>query len=292
MYNFWLDLGQRAPNWSTMFGLVVLPILVIATVAMPQNDTQPLPFDPVRSSISDIHAALISNKTSALEITNIYLTRITSINPQINALITLNPDLLRDAQRMDAELTSRPDKATLLSQKPLFAIPTLFKDNYDALPMATTAGCCALNSSIPTSDAASVAALRNAGALILGKANLHELALEGLTVSSLGGQTLNPFDFSRTPGGSSGGSGAALGAGLTVLATGSDTVNSLRSPASANSVFSCRPTRGLVSRFGIVSSTYFLRPENQGNMRRKVLNVFAGPDFIYTGRDWAYGYLH
>ena len=94
------------------------------------------------------------------------------------------------------------------------------------------------------------------GAIILGKANLHELALEGLSVSSLGGQTVNPYDLTRTPGGSSGGTGAAIAASLAVFGTGTDTVNSLRSPASANSLFSIRPTRGLVSRTGIIPISY------------------------------------
>ena len=88
--------------------------------------------------------------------------------------------------------------------------------------------------------------------MVLGKTNLHELALEGLTVSSLGGQTINPYDSTRTPGGSSGGTGAAIAASFAVLGTGSDTVNSLRSPASANGLVSCRPTRGLISRSGVV----------------------------------------
>lgn len=79
----------------------------------------------------------------------------------------------------------------------------------------------------------------------MGKTNLHELALEGLTVSSLGGQIINPYDFTRTPGGSSGGTGAAIASSFAVFGTGSDTVNSLRSPASANSLFAFRPTRGL-----------------------------------------------
>ncbi|KAF7184986.1 Glutamyl-tRNA(Gln) amidotransferase subunit A [Pseudocercospora fuligena] len=108
----------------------------------------------------------------------------------------------------------------------------------------------------PTVDAPSVIALKKAGAIILGKANLHELALEGISVSSLGGQTINPYDYTRTPGGSSGGSAAAVAASFAVFATGSDTVNSLRSPASPNSLFSCRPTKGLISRTGIIPCSY------------------------------------
>jgi Asp-tRNA(Asn)/Glu-tRNA(Gln) amidotransferase A subunit family amidase len=122
--------------------------------------------------------------------------------------------------------------------------------------MVTTGGCLALNASEPTQDGPAVRALRNAGAVILGKSNLHELALEGLSVSSLGGQTINPYDFTRTPGGSSGGTGAAIAASFAVFGTGTDTVNSLRSPASANSLFSFRPTRGLISRAGVIPISY------------------------------------
>ncbi|KAK4981091.1 hypothetical protein LTR28_006528, partial [Elasticomyces elasticus] len=129
-------------------------------------------------------------------------------------------------------------------------------DNYDTKDIPTTGGNLDLAQSQPTEDAPAVTALKNAGAIILGKSNLHELALEGISVSSLGGQTINPYDFSRTPGGSSGGSGAAVAASFSVFATGTDTVNSLRSPASANSLFSCRPTRGLISRAGIIPISY------------------------------------
>ena len=99
-------------------------------------------------------------------------------------------------------------------------------------------------------------ALKKAGAIILGKANLHELALEGISVSSLGGQTINPYDSTRTPGGSSGGTGASVAASFCVFGTGTDTVNSLRSPASANSLCSIRPTQGLISRTGIIPISY------------------------------------
>ena len=122
--------------------------------------------------------------------------------------------------------------------------------------MPTTGANVAMEFSQPTVDAPSVAAFRNAGAIILGKANLHELALEGISVSSLGGQTINPYDSTRTPGGSSGGTGASIAASFAVWGTGTDTVNSLRSPASANSLWSIRPTRGLISRAGIIPISY------------------------------------
>ncbi|EON98778.1 putative glutamyl-trna amidotransferase subunit a protein [Phaeoacremonium minimum UCRPA7] len=118
--------------------------------------------------------------------------------------------------------------------------------------MNTTGACLDMAGNKPTVDAPSVKAFKDAGAIILGKTNLHELALEGLSVSSYGGQTINPYDHTRTPGGSSGGTGAAIAANFAVFGTGTDTVNSLRSPAASNSLFSFRPTRGLLSRAGVV----------------------------------------
>ncbi|KIX02479.1 uncharacterized protein Z518_08420 [Rhinocladiella mackenziei CBS 650.93] len=221
--------------------LFLLPLL---------SSSQTLSVDVREATISSLHTSLYAGLTTCREIVSAFLARIEHFNPSINAIITLNPYALDIADSLDESLSR--GNAT----GPLFCIPILLKDNYDALPMATTGGCLALNSSMPTHDSATVTAFRRAGAVILGKTNLHELALEGLTVSSLGGQTLNPYDFSRTPGGSSGGTGAAIAASFAVLGTGTDTANSLRSPASANNLFSFRPTRGLISRAGVLPVTY------------------------------------
>ena len=125
-----------------------------------------------------------------------------SFNPTVNAIISLNPNALTIADDLDAKIASRNATGAL------FCIPILLKDNYDTVDMNTTGGCLGLAGNRATADAPTVTAFRDAGAIILGKTNLHELALEGLSVSSLGGQTVNPYDHSRTPGGSSGGTGA------------------------------------------------------------------------------------
>ena len=207
-------------------------------------------FDGREATIETVHTTLFSGLSSCREVVSSYLARIEKYNPTINAIIALNPDALSLADEMDIALANGNATGSL------FCIPMLLKDNYDAVGMNTTGGCLALNSSQPTVDAPTVTALKRAGAIILGKTNLHELALEGLSVSSLGGQTINPYDHSRTPGGSSGGTGAAIASNLAVIGTGTDTVNSLRSPASANSLFSFRPTRGLVSRAGVVPISF------------------------------------
>ncbi len=207
-------------------------------------------YDVRESTIEGVHNALYSGLTSCRSIVESFIARIEAYNPAINAIITLNSNALSIADEQDEIL------ATGNATGSLFCIPVLLKDNYDTSDMRTTGGCLDLADSQPTVNAPAVNALKKAGAIILGKANLHELALEGLTVSSLGGQTVNPYDHTRTPGGSSGGTGAAVAASFSVFGTGTDTVNSLRSPASANSLFSVRPTRGLISRSGIIPISF------------------------------------
>lgn len=207
-------------------------------------------FDAREATIDGIHNALFSGLTTCRTVVSSFLARIEEFNPTINAIIALNPAALSIADDLDIQLASGNATGSL------FCIPILLKDNFDAAGMPTTGGNLLMADAKPRFDAPAVAAFRDAGAVILGKANLHEFALEGISVSSLGGQTVNPYDHSRTPGGSSGGSGAAIGASLAVFATGSDTVNSLRSPASANSLFSFRPTRGLITRAGVIPISY------------------------------------
>jgi Asp-tRNA(Asn)/Glu-tRNA(Gln) amidotransferase A subunit family amidase len=148
--------------------------------------------------------------------------------------------------------------------------------------MPTTGGSVTLAKSVPPQDAFVVKRFRAAGAIIMAKANLTELALTGTTVSSLGGQTKNPYDLTRTPGGSSGGTGAAIAANFAVLGTGSDTGQSIRSPSSASALVGLRPTRGLISRDGIMP--FSATQDEIGPMTRSVedaarlLQVMAGYD--------------
>lgn len=209
---------------------------------------QQILFDPREATIDSVHNALYTRTATCRQIVSAFLSRNDLLNPQINAIISLDPDILDLADEYDSQLLSNNGSA----YKPLFCIPILLKDNYDTSNLPTSAGSLALAHSQPSADAPVVKALKEAGAIILGKTNLHELALEGISVSSLGGQTVNPYDFTRTPGGSSGGTGAAIAASFAVWGTGTDTVNSLRSPASANGLWSLRPTKGLISRTGVV----------------------------------------
>lgn len=228
------------------FKSVLVSLLTISTVTANLNEA----FDVREATVDGIHNAVFTGLATCREIVSYHLARIEAFNPTINALISLNPDALVIADSLDLQISHGNATGAL------FCIPILVKDNFDALPLNTTGSCLALAENKPTEDAPTVKALKDAGAIVLGKTNLHELALEGLTVSSLGGQTLNPYDQTRTPGGSSGGSGAAVAASFAVFATGTDTVNSLRSPAASNSLVSFRPTRGLISRAGVIPISF------------------------------------
>jgi amidase len=202
------------------------------------------------TTIAKTHRAMRKGRITCRQLVRGYMRRIAAYEdagPRINALILTNPRALRTAARLDRAFRRR----SRLSG-PLHCVPVLLKDNFDTADLPTTAASRALEGAQPPDDATTVRKLRRAGAVVLAKANLHELAVTGLTVSSLGGQSLNPYDLTRTPGGSSGGTGAGLAANFALLGTGTDTVNSVRSPASANSVVGIRGTAGLVSRDGIV----------------------------------------
>jgi Asp-tRNA(Asn)/Glu-tRNA(Gln) amidotransferase A subunit family amidase len=240
------DLGTSYYYAAMLFTPLLLPSFVVAAA----GGGPAITFDGREATIESVHTALFSGLITCRDVVSGFLARIEKFNPTINSIISLDPDVLATADEMDVALANGNATGSL------WCIPMLLKDNYDSVPLNTTAGCLALNSSVPTVDAPTVRALKRAGAVIMGKTNLHELALEGLSVSSLGGQTINPYDHSRTPGGSSGGTGAAIAASLAVIGTGTDTVNSLRSPASANSLFSFRPTRGLISRAAVVPISF------------------------------------
>ncbi|CZR60926.1 related to glu/asp-tRNA amidotransferase subunit A [Phialocephala subalpina] len=230
---------------SLLLAILSFNILAIAATSFTSE-----PFDSREATIDSVHNALYSGISSCRDVVSSFISRIEAFNPTVNAIISLNPNALSIADRLDLQI------ALGNSTGLLFCIPVLLKDNFDMVGMNTTGGCLDLAGNKPTADAPVVTALKNAGAIILGKTNLHELALEGLSVSSLGGQTVNPYDHTRTPGGSSGGTGAAIGSSFAVFGTGTDTVNSLRSPASANSLFSVRPTRGLISRAGVIPISF------------------------------------
>jgi Asp-tRNA(Asn)/Glu-tRNA(Gln) amidotransferase A subunit family amidase len=231
---------------SSLYRMVSFCRIILAALSSHAVLVQTMPFDSREATIDTVHHALHSGLSTCREVVSSFIARIEAHNNQTNAIITLNHNALSIADSLDKRLSAGN------AFGPLFCIPILLKDNYDTADMPTTGGALALAKSQPLQDAPTVTAFKRAGAVILGKANLHELALEGISVSSLGGQTINPYDSTRTPGGSSGGTGAAVASSFCVIGTGTDTVNSLRSPASANSLCSIRPTKGLITRTGII----------------------------------------
>jgi Asp-tRNA(Asn)/Glu-tRNA(Gln) amidotransferase A subunit family amidase len=212
------------------------------------------PFQLDEATISDVQAAYRSGATTAARVVQSYLARIRAYDqagPKLNVVIFLNPRALDEAAALDEHL-----RATGKFVGPLHGIPVLLKDNINTKDMPTTGGSLSLAGYTPASDAAITRKLRSAGAIILAKVNLHEFAIWGETVSSIRGQTLNPYDLTRTPGGSSGGTGAGVAANFAAAGIGTDTVNSIRSPASAS--------RASGSAFCAASSA--LRPSTRKSM--------------------------
>jgi amidase len=206
-------------------------------------------FDVMERSIEDLQRAMEAGEITSRRLVDLYLARIEAYDkqgPALNAIVTLNPRAREAADALDAERAGRRTRG------PLHGIPVLVKDNYETIEMPTSAGSIALASFHPARDAFLVQRLKAAGAVILGKTNMHELAAGITTVGSRFGQTKNPYDLDRNPGGSSGGTGAAVAANFAVAGMGSDTCGSIRNPASHNNLVGLRGTQGLSSRAGIV----------------------------------------
>lgn len=254
--------------------------------------------DPVfGQSIGALQAAMAGGQFSAVDLVRAYLTRIAAYDqhgPVLNAVLALNPRAEEEAQVSDAQ---RRHGAAL---GPLHGIPILLKDNIDAVGMPATAGSRALAQRRPAQDADVVRRLREAGAIVLGKTTLHELACGITNVSSLSGRTRNAYDAARVPGGSSGGSAVAVAASFAAAAIGSDTSGSIRIPAAFNQVLGLRPTVGRCSTAGVVPLSPTL--DTVGPMARcaddlaLLWSVMARPDRAMpaTSRasaDWRIGTL-
>ncbi len=230
------------------------------------------------ATIADIGAAFDAGVLSCEGLVQRYLDRIAAYDdagPRLNSIITVNPRALDAARRLDEE------RAAAGRRGPLHCIPVLLKDNVDTADMPTTNGSVILRDATPPDDAYVTRALRDAGALILGKASLGEFA-GGNSYNSVDGQTLNPYNLRRGAGGSSSGSAVAVAANLAVAAVGTDTSTSVRNPAAFSGIVGLRPTTGLVSRDGIAPKN--LTFDTAGPMARTVtdaailLSAMAGPD--------------
>lgn len=248
-------------------------------------------FDIKELTISDVHKAMLAGQLTCKQLVSEYLKIIEGYDKQgpcLQAIVTINHQALERAAYLDKVLQN-----TGKLSGALHGIPVLLKDNINTHDLPTTAGSLAMENFIPSSDAFITKRLREAGAIILGKTNLHEFAIWGETISSILGQTLNPYDLTRTPGGSSGGTGAAIACNMGLIGIGTDTINSIRSPASACNLVGIRPTMGLVSRSGIVP--YSLTQDVAGPICRTVedavrtLDCIAAYDVNDQETSWSVG---
>lgn len=223
---------------------ILLFILLLSPAALAQFG-----FNIVEASITDLQRALSNGEVTSVQLVQAYQDRITAYDqqgPQLNSIIRMNPAASEDAARLDAERQAGQLRG------PLHGIPVVVKDNYNTRFMATTGGSVALADFIPNANATQVDKLLDAGAIIIAKTNLHEYAYGITTVSSLRGQTRNPYDPRRVPGGSSGGTAAAVAASFAAVGMGSDTCGSIRIPSAFNNLVGLRPSKGLSSIYGIM----------------------------------------
>jgi amidase len=245
-----------------------------AAAPAPPGSSAPAPFELEEMTIADLTKAMRSGKETARSITEKYLARIDELNtkgPELRAVIETNPEALAIADALDAERRAKGARG------PLHGIPILIKDNIaTADRMTTTAGSLALEGSIPARDAFVAARLREAGAILLGKANLSEWANIRSTRSSSGwssrgGQCRNPYALDRNASGSSSGSAVAASANLCAVAVGSETDGSIVSPSSICGIVGIKPTVGLLSRSGVIPISH--TQDTLGPMARTVADA-------------------
>ena len=225
-------------------------------------------------SACEIRAAVTARETSAVEVCRDALDRIARIDPSLHAFLHVDADgALARAERLDRE--PPPDA-------PLLGVPIALKDNICTAGVRTTAGSRLLEHYVPPYSAAVVERLERAGAVVVGKTNCDEFAMGSSTEHSAFGPTRNPWAADRIPGGSSGGSAAAVAAGMVPLALGSETGGSIRQPAALCGVLGLKPTYGRVSRYGLIAFGSSL--DQIGPFARTaadmaaLLGVLAGPD--------------
>ncbi len=256
--------------------------LAFALAAVPLMVSPAAAYDVAEKSVAELAADLAAGRTTSVALVTAYEARIARLNPQLHAVIAVNPDALAAARAADAA------RAAGRAAGPLAGVPVLVKDNIEtADPVATTAGSLALALNVTGRDAPLVARLRAAGAIVLGKTNLSEWANIRSTHSisgwsAVGGQTRNPYALDRNACGSSSGSGAAAAASLAAVAVGTETDGSVTCPAAINGLVGLKPTVGLVSRTHVVPISH--TQDTPGPMARSVadaavlLRAMAGSD--------------
>ena len=233
------------------------------------------------ASIEEVARLYRNRKVSPVEVTRLMLARIEQLNPKLNAYITVTAEFaLAQAKKAEGELFGPRGRKGRRNRGPLHGTPISLKDNIYTKGIRTTAGSKILKDFIPQHDAAVWAKLQEAGAILLGKTNLHEFAYGVTTNNPHYGPTRNPWDLARIPGGSSGGSAAAVAAGLCYGSIGTDTGGSIRIPASLCGIVGVKPGIGRVSAEGVVPLSSHL--DFVGPLARTVVDAALLLDPIFV----------
>ena len=230
----------------------------------------------LNSTVTELSAALAAKKVSSVELTRLFLDRIKMLNGRLNAFITVDEERSLAQARVADERHARGEAA------PLTGIPVAHKDIFCTKGIRTTCGSRMLADFASPYDAHVIERFNAAGAVLLGKTNMDEFAMGSSNETSYFGPVRNPWDTGRVPGGSSGGSAAAVAARMAPVATGTDTGGSIRQPAALSGVSGLKPTYGLVSRYGMIA---FASSLDQGGPLGKsaadlalLMNAMAGFD--------------
>jgi aspartyl-tRNA(Asn)/glutamyl-tRNA(Gln) amidotransferase subunit A len=277
------DLSRRSFLKASLAGAAVALAKVPAATKAEQKDQRTNPVsggqsdELTRMSIREVADLIRKKKVSPVELTSACLARIDRVNPALNAFITITAaEALEQAREAEAEIKQRKWRG------PLHGVPIALKDLFDTAGVRTTAGSGVFKDRIPAEDAEVVRRLKAAGAVLLGKTNMHEFAFGGSSIVSYFGPVHNPWELSHIAGGSSGGSAAALAADLCYGALGSDTAGSVRLPAAECGIVGLKPTYGLVSTRGVIPLSWSL--DHVGPMARNaadtalLLQAIAGYD--------------
>jgi aspartyl-tRNA(Asn)/glutamyl-tRNA(Gln) amidotransferase subunit A len=238
------------------------------------------------ASIEEVGRLFRNRKLSPVELTRVMLARIARLNSKLNAYITVTAELaLAQARKAEGELFAPRGGKGRRDRGPLHGVPISLKDNIHTAGVRTTAGSKILRDFIPKEDAVVVAQLKDTGAVLLGKTNMHEFAYGVTSNNPHYGPVRNPWDVSRIPGGSSGGSAAAVAAGLCYGSIGTDTGGSIRIPASLCGVVGLKPTWGRISSEGVVPLSPLL--DCTGPLARSVRDVaiLTAAIYVRVGRE-------
>jgi Asp-tRNA(Asn)/Glu-tRNA(Gln) amidotransferase A subunit family amidase len=245
-------------------------LAAIAAGALMSADATQQPFQVEEATIAQIHAALKARQITCRALVEHYLRRIEAYDkqgPALNAIVVVNPNAVKEAEALDA-------RGARGFVGPLHCVPMIVKDNFETIGLQSANGSLSLQGFVSDKDAFQVARVKAAGAIVLAKSNMAEFAFSPEeTVNSLRGETRNPYDPTRVPAGSSGGTAAAIAASFGAVGLGSDTGNSIRGPSSHAALVGIRSTMGLTSRAGVIPLSYLA--DIAGPMARTVEDAVA-----------------